>query len=774
MGALAVRPYALLFVPDGVQILLSAQIKVTGNLTIRGGAGSALVGDGTTRMFHVLSSLTLETLTLLNGIASDSSYGGAFGGACFITGGSVWLRGCNISGCSVSGASLFLGATGAYGGAIAVVRGSVFLTGCHIGGCTAIGSMAGSSAFGSVLAVGQGNAWFYECSISGCMARSPGYTTGGAMFIYSDSLRLSRCKFIGCMAAGLNAYGGALALGSYGSGWLDGCIMSGCISNGTSAAYGGAINIDRQTAWLSNSTISACIASSAAGSATGGGVCVSSGGARLSRCTTAKGPVAAFGGLLRVSSGSVQLLDGTRLFDGSTISPTSATGQLVSTESGTVTYLLPAPLGFWLPATLCQKIFNACPVSNINGCNRTALGVAPLQQCNWQNKPELLGKVTHTLPVGPINDIEYPFRCPSGTYGADLCTGSQDSATCTGRCPPGYVCPSPATTRPLPCSRGHFCETGAAVEQPCPSGSHQPAEGQEECIACDEGHACPTGSINQTMCSEGTYAPAASGSCLNCPQGKYNQGYGHGKCLSCQQAHWCTAGKIIRCPANTFNQDHDASSQAACNECPLHSITVSELGGVNATSCVCEAGYYNTGYYNGEPHCEVCPLGTICTRKGVNLQELSVAVGYYRALSHSDNTRRCPDAESEHSGCRGGSNVLEQCAERLDGIYCTQCSEEYSNGYYYEAANSRETATCKPCSSTTGVIVAILLVGCAFAAIAALTWRYVRHSSLIECVRAFMAAFRKQSQADYRLPPVGNGRLSGIPYHTTIARSQPS
>eukprot|EP00965_Chrysotila_dentata_P022365 740112-Pleurochrysis_carterae.AAC.1 len=49
------------------------------------------------------------------------------------------------------------------------------------------------------------------------------------------------------------------------------------------------------------------------------------------------------------------------------------------------------------------------------------------------------------------------------------------SAYCAGLCPPGQLCPTPATVTPQPCPPGSFCPEGSSVPLACAAGSYSGA-----------------------------------------------------------------------------------------------------------------------------------------------------------------------------------------------------------------------------------------------------------------------------------------------------------
>ena len=161
----------------------------------------------------------------------------------------------------------------------------------------------------------------------------------------------------------------------------------------------------------------------------------------------------------------------------------------------TTTYVLPAPPGYWVPATRCEVWREACdrgdsacqaaaasckanPTDNVDNCNVTSSSCKPTtfnQPCDWQKNPTLLGKTVYVLPLGS-HDLDYPFACAAGVLGGNgSLTSQQTSATCAGLCPAGFTCGAEATVTPSACPKGYYCPEGSSVALPCLPGSYSDA-----------------------------------------------------------------------------------------------------------------------------------------------------------------------------------------------------------------------------------------------------------------------------------------------------------
>jgi hypothetical protein len=102
----------------------------------------------------------------------------------------------------------------------------------------------------------------------------------------------------------------------------------------------------------------------------------------------------------------------------------------------------------------------------------------------------------------PGDGAAYP--CPAGTYGD---TQGLTSATCSGRCGDGVLCPlQTSTSAGLPCPAGSVCTAGLATA--CPSGTYNPSPGAANVSQC---LACPAGTFNPGNGS------SSDAECLPCP-----------------------------------------------------------------------------------------------------------------------------------------------------------------------------------------------------------------------------------------------------------------
>eukprot|EP00964_Phaeocystis_antarctica_P004990 scaffold2717_cov67-Phaeocystis_antarctica.AAC.4 len=442
----------------------------------------------------------------------------------------------------------------------------------------------------------------------------------------------------------------------------------------------------------------------------------------------------------------------------------------------TTTYVLPAPPGYWVPATKCDVWREACdrgdsacqaaaasckanPTDNVDNYNVAPSSCAPVtfnQPCDWQNSPALLGKTVYVLPLGS-HDLNYPFACAAGVLGGNGSRSNQQtSAMCAGLCPAGFTCGAEATVTPAACPKGHYCPKGTSVALPCLPGSYSGTTSltsRSECTETDKGHFAPTGSTEQTPCSPGTVAPNASmGACLKCEAGTFQATPGQlvcgscpisswcaagssaptaceGKvgrsenltsasdCEACPMGSWCSAGLAVECGVNTYQPLVDQIYAGACLQCPRSA----ESGKRSATieDCKCQETYYDSEPAAGNVTCKPCPFGSECKGSGSTLALLPLVPGYWRTHDDSSDLRRCPDASSpDTTACANTNGVL--CKPWTTGPYCRVCNVTDGSRYF----DSGQSA-CMQCGDTAATSLAAL-VGITAAVLFLFCWCSVR------------------------------------------------
>ena len=184
----------------------------------------------------------------------------------------------------------------------------------------------------------------------------------------------------------------------------------------------------------------------------GGGAIWNSGTIEMHTSTLAANNADQQGGA--VSSAGTMVMHTCRLT--ANTSPQGAT--LFLTVGSTTTYVLPAPPGYWVPATTCEVWRKACDTGDTScdqarekcsmqpghggECSMNATAGAEthsvcqpilfVQPCDWQANPALLGKTAFVLPLGISND-DLPYACAPGVLrGTKLL--DQTSSICAGMC----------------------------------------------------------------------------------------------------------------------------------------------------------------------------------------------------------------------------------------------------------------------------------------------------------------------------------------------------
>ena len=518
--------------PEGTHLPLGGSELVVGaslNLTLRSsGAGATIDGEHLSRLFTVSTGATLEidTIHLVNGSTAATTQWAGDGGALRLhAGASARLTSSRITNCY---AKEFGGALGAHyqpavsasfvdchiesciaewgGGAIEVSHGSsLAFTRTSIADCHSIMRQGGAIAavFGAKVSM-------KDSSIAGCTARKG----GGGIAINDAYLDTENVLITGCSSSG-DGGGGAMALMNGATGMLINTRITDC-----TAAVGGALRVEAAYLHLAvGSTIMHCSAHHAGGAISLLDSEASLYGVTIKGCSAG---VDSHGRSLRASNATSQgggvAADGSRvlLANGTSIvGCTAGSGNALALSDGSeVVYQLPAPPGRWVAGSSCLVYRGPCPAKEVAGklvkdpdCMRTASQCArennqsavvdgvPCQKpklaqpCDWESRPELLGRSVSVLPQEPM-EKDYPFDCAAGMVGsADVAL--QMSALCAGFCPAGYFCPTARTMEPELCTKGSYCPTGSSMPTTCPAGTFGAESGLTSAAECSP---CPAGS----------------------------------------------------------------------------------------------------------------------------------------------------------------------------------------------------------------------------------------------------------------------------------------
>ena len=408
----------------------------------------------------------------------------------------------------------------------------------------------------------------------------------------------------------------------------------------------------------------------------------------------------------------------------------------------TTTYVLPAPPGFWVPATKCEVWREACGqgrspaevacraaaesckgnlTDNVDSRkNVTSGSCQPTtfnQPCDWRNNPALLGETVYVLPLRS-HDQNYPFACAAGVLGGNISdTSQQTSAACAGLCPEGFTCGAKATVAPKACPKGHYCPEGTSVALPCSPGSYSNSTSlisANHCTPTDAGHFAPTGSTQQTPCSPGTVAPnARMGTCRRCEAGTFQAAPGKLVCEPCTPGSYCAEGAAaaLPCKAGTYQSatmlqlNLLMTSADDCLECPVG--TACGTGAAEPSSCSpgtvqpdagmatcdkCVAGTYQPA--EGKKACIACESGSYCP-EGASASR-PCAKGSYSNATNLTSADECtatdvghfaPTGSTEQTPCSAGT-----VQPRRKQPKCDNCAA----GKFMNASGRTECHACAP------------------------------------------------------------------------------
>ena len=146
----------------------------------------------------------------------------------------------------------------------------------------------------------------------------------------------------------------------------------------------------------------------------------------------------------------------------------------------------------------------------------------------------------------------------------------------------------------------------------------------------------------------------------------------------------------------------------------------------------CNEGFYTSqadGLVHGAGDCVACPPGTECATIGLNMQDLPLKSGWWRANYTSVDVKRCDDhADSAGSGCIGGPNAMA-CKPSLDGPFCVLCKA--GPGHYYD----NDFNECRECTGGTRytTIFTVLGTGILFAIGSGILMHYLSLPLLKAC-----------------------------------------
>jgi hypothetical protein len=351
-------------------LLTPLRVEAGVNATLSSiGTGATIDGNQLGRIFDVSGRLELRGVHLKNGNLRVRNRRLEAGGEYFSNG--------NARAMTVS-------SNAAQGGGLLLRSGSALqLTDVTISGCSAVGTNVADAAGGALFLEGNNELVLNLVHFERCYASSEWrFSNGGVIYLGTSTYAvLTGVTFTACNAttAGMGAQGGALWMKEESQAWLSDCAFINCTSAGSSGGIlGGAIEASSLTnIRIVRSRFVHCAARAGTDTATGGAlylatdavasvldsvfasnVAVSDTGSKggaifldfdssLVLCSTlisdcvAQGPTGYGGGLS--SEGFVVMSNATRFVR--CVATTS--GQSVYVETGSATYVLPAPAGHW-------------------------------------------------------------------------------------------------------------------------------------------------------------------------------------------------------------------------------------------------------------------------------------------------------------------------------------------------------------------------------------------------------------------------------------------
>ncbi|KAL3893422.1 MAG: hypothetical protein SGPRY_014245, partial [Prymnesium sp.] len=299
-------------------------------------------------------------------------------------------------------------------------------------------------------------------------------------------------------------------------------------------------------------------------------------------------------------------------------------GQTMRVLGATLLYTLPAPPGRWLPNSMCEiyrapcffdparVVYEQC-LSKRAACKilpfpdeRECTAPLEVQPCPWKEDPSLLGRAVHTFS-SETEEESFPYACGLGVLGSSD-PALQQSATCAGLCPAGFICPTLSTSVPLPCAAGSFCPNGSVVPLPCAAGFFSNASNLRsslECTPCPAGSSCVTQSVRPEPCPPGAFSGPQYANCQLCQGGTYQSSPGSTACISCEAGGFCPRGSSapLPCLEGTYSNARGLARAEMCNVTDMGCF--STIGSTSQKPCA-------PGSFSSRPRqggCDKCPQG---------------------------------------------------------------------------------------------------------------------------------------------------------------------
>nr|XP_006821767.1 PREDICTED: uncharacterized protein LOC100369099 [Saccoglossus kowalevskii] len=331
----------------------------------------------------------------------------------------------------------------------------------------------------------------------------------------------------------------------------------------------------------------------------------------------------------------------------------------------------------------------------------------------------------HYCSEGTTVATEFP--CPGGTYNAELGkVREEDCVDCQG----GTYCPSGSASERI-CPKGKYCPGATAGPVDCPAGTFTEETGtsaETDCKGCPAGYYCPTGTDTPIACLAGTYNARVGqddiDDCKPCIAGwACTQPALIGPDYPCDPGYYCPEGSdspndiTHGCPAGTYTNFHNLTTQYQCETCPEQVACLLATGGQQRPPEACAPGHYcpaGTEYPEQFP----CPAGSYTNL--TNLKEPAECYvctkGYFCLEGSVEPTAECPTGHYCPPGtrwateypCHAGSysdrtgNVRwEVCTPCPEGYYCPQGSSYPTScppGTFRDEQRGAELADCGNCT----------------------------------------------------------------------------
>ena len=214
---------------------------------------------------------------------------------------------------------------------------------------------------------------------------------------------------------------------------------------------------------------------------------------------------------------------------------------------------------------------------------------------------------------------------------------------------------------------------------------------------CPPSHYCDShGTTKPTFCGRGQFTQPLTGATSDSSCHYCRQGYHLGENLG----------------------GNSSVGLPTCERCPANTTTRYARGGVDVTSCMCQAGFWDSAAGTGR-ECSKCPTGGNCPKGDLNTTSatLDVKATFWRPTMFS-RPHICPYPQT----CKGGnvttaiyddsSSALCNESLRVRGAFCTLC--EYPDEVFH-----RRSYSCGPPSAMSSlvwfvVVIVVLVLLCAF------------------------------------------------------------